>query len=77
MCINFGLAYALVHRTWLGFKGAPLAASISLWISVILLASYLVFSKKLKHTWEGFSIESLSFIITNLKLALPSAGMVW
>ncbi|RVW14058.1 Protein detoxification 19 [Vitis vinifera] len=34
------IAYALVHWTALGYKGAPLAASISLWLSTIMLAVY-------------------------------------
>ncbi|KAJ0046109.1 hypothetical protein Pint_04603 [Pistacia integerrima] len=77
MVIHFGIAYALVHWTSLGFKGAPLAASVSLWISILVLAMYVFFAKKLKHTWEGFSSESFRLIFTNLKLALPSAAMVW
>ncbi|KAK0600939.1 hypothetical protein LWI29_019806 [Acer saccharum] len=76
MAIHFGVAYALVQWTSLGFKGASLAASVSLWISILLLATYLICSKKFKRTWQGFSFESFSLILTNLKLALPSAAMV-
>ncbi|KAK2638994.1 hypothetical protein Ddye_026789 [Dipteronia dyeriana] len=76
MAIHLGIAYALVHWTSLGFKGASLAASVSLWISILLLATYIICSKKFKHTWQGFSFESFSLILTNLKLALPSAAMV-
>ncbi|KAJ0100903.1 hypothetical protein Patl1_04703 [Pistacia atlantica] len=74
--IHFGIAYALVHWTSLGFKGASLAASVSLWISVLVLIIYVFSAKKLKYTWEGFTFESFSFILTNLKVALPSATMV-
>ncbi|CAK7327779.1 unnamed protein product [Dovyalis caffra] len=76
MCIHVGVAYALVHKTALGFKGASLAASVSLWISAIVLVIYVIYSKKFKQTWEGFSSESLHHIPINLKLALPSAAMV-
>ncbi|XP_040990045.1 protein DETOXIFICATION 18-like [Juglans microcarpa x Juglans regia] len=76
LAINAGLAYALVHWTSLGFKGAPLAASISLWISVLMLAIYVNRAKKFEHTRAGFSLESFRYILTNLKLALPSAAMV-
>ncbi|KAH7544117.1 hypothetical protein ACOSQ2_031149 [Xanthoceras sorbifolium] len=76
MALHFGIAYALVHWTSLGFKGASLAVSISLWISILLLAMYVLCAKKFEHTWHGFSFESFSFILTNLKLALPSAAMV-
>ncbi|XP_024436840.2 protein DETOXIFICATION 18 isoform X2 [Populus trichocarpa] len=76
MCIHIGTAYALVHKTALGFRGASLAVSISLWISTLVLVIYVIYSKKFKHTWEGFSSESLRHIPINLKLALPSAAMV-
>ncbi|KAG6755268.1 hypothetical protein POTOM_041087 [Populus tomentosa] len=76
LCIHIGTAYALVHKTDLGFIGASLAVSISLWISTLVLVIYVIYSKKFKHTWEGFSSESLRHIPINLKLALPSAAMV-
>ena len=65
------------HKTALGFRGASLAVSISLWISTLVLAIYVIYSKKFKKTWEGFSSESLRHIGVNLRLALPSAAMVW
>jgi MATE family multidrug resistance protein len=77
MCIHIGTAYALDHKTALGFRGASLAVSISLWISTIVLVISVIYSKKFKHTWEGFSSESLRHIPINSKLALPSAAMVW
>ncbi|TXG73748.1 hypothetical protein EZV62_002327 [Acer yangbiense] len=76
MALHFGIVYALVHLTSLGFKGAPLAASVSLWISMLLLGMYVICSKKFEPTWQGFSSESFGFILSNLKLALPSAAMV-
>ncbi|KAL6283593.1 hypothetical protein ACE6H2_014522 [Prunus campanulata] len=76
LVIHFGIAYGLVHWTALGYKGAPLAASISLWLSVLLLAMYVICSKKFENTWEGFSLESFHYVLTDLKLALPSALMV-
>lgn len=77
LVLHIGIAYALVNWSTLGYRGAPVAASISLWISVLMLASYLLRAKKFKQTWDGFTLESLSHISTNLKLALPSAAMVW
>ncbi|KAK3198546.1 hypothetical protein Dsin_021961 [Dipteronia sinensis] len=76
MALHFGIVYALVHWTSLGFKGAPLAVSVSLWISILLLVVYLFRSNKFEHTWHGFSYESFSYILANLKIALPSAAMV-
>ncbi|KAJ4726336.1 Protein DETOXIFICATION [Melia azedarach] len=76
LATHIGIAYALVHHTSLGFKGASLAVSVSLWISMILLVIYVLCAKKLENTWKGFSFKSFSFIFTNLKLAVPSAAMV-
>ncbi|XVE50210.1 hypothetical protein DITRI_Ditri01bG0143500 [Diplodiscus trichospermus] len=75
MGIHFGIVYTLVNWTSLGFKGASLAASISLWIAFLLLAIYVVCTKKLKQTWEGLSFESFRYILTILEVALPSAAM--
>ncbi|ONI12660.1 hypothetical protein PRUPE_4G177700 [Prunus persica] len=74
--IQIFVAYALVHWTALGFKGAPLACSISIWIAMLMLAMYVMFAKKFELTWEGFSIESFHYVLAALKLALPSAAMV-
>ncbi|BFG29182.1 hypothetical protein CerSpe_154570 [Prunus speciosa] len=74
--IHICVAYALVHWTALGFKGAPLACSISLWIAMLMLAMYVMFAKKFELTWEGFSLESFHYVLAALKLALPSAAMV-
>ncbi|KAM2987393.1 hypothetical protein FF2_007565 [Malus domestica] len=74
--LHVGIAYSLVHWTGLGYVGAPLAASISIWISMLMLATYVLCAKKFEVTWEGFSLESFHYVLTNLKLALPSAAMV-
>ncbi|KAK6934243.1 Multi antimicrobial extrusion protein [Dillenia turbinata] len=76
LLIHIGIAYVLVYSAALGFKGAALAASITFWISVIMLAAYVLHAKKFKETWKGFSMESLHNVYGNLKLALPSAAMV-
>ncbi|KAL6196541.1 hypothetical protein ACLB2K_032155 [Fragaria x ananassa] len=76
LVFHIGIAYGLEHWTALGFKGASVAASISLCISVVMLATYVVCAKKFEHTWEGFSLESFHYVLTDLKLALPSAAMV-
>ncbi|KAF2286323.1 hypothetical protein GH714_014073 [Hevea brasiliensis] len=76
MCIHIGITYALVHCANIGFKGASLATSISLWILVFVLAMYVLSAKKFEHTWGGFSFESFRYMHIPLKLALPSAAMV-
>lgn len=74
---HFGVVYTLVHQTPLGFKGAALAASISLWIAVVILAGYVLLAKKFRKTWNGFSVLSSNHVFAVLKLALPSAAIVW
>ncbi|XP_043691856.1 protein DETOXIFICATION 18-like [Telopea speciosissima] len=74
--IHIGLTYLLVHCTPLGFKGAPLAAGLSLWLSVLMLALYLKYSVKFKHTLEGLSMESIHHLLPNIRLAISSAVMV-
>ncbi|KAH1032700.1 hypothetical protein J1N35_044874 [Gossypium stocksii] len=40
--IHFGIVYSLVNKTSVGCRGAPMAASISIWISFLLLALYVL-----------------------------------
>ncbi|XP_074311106.1 protein DETOXIFICATION 19-like isoform X2 [Silene latifolia] len=72
LCLN----YVLVYCTSLGFLGAPLAASITFWVSALMLLIYVKFDKKFEHTWKGLTMESFRYVVPNLKLALPSAAMV-
>ncbi|OMO88947.1 Peptidase S10, serine carboxypeptidase [Corchorus capsularis] len=74
--LHLGIVYSLVNWTDHRFKGASLVASISLWISLLLLAFYVFLAKKFEQTWQGLSFESFHYILDNLKLALPSAAMV-
>ncbi|KEH38711.1 MATE efflux family protein [Medicago truncatula] len=74
--VHVGIAYGFVHWSGLNFKGGPVATSISLWISMILVGFYILYAKKFKNTWRGFSMQSFQYLFTNLKLALPSAAML-
>ncbi|XP_068654761.1 protein DETOXIFICATION 19-like [Aristolochia californica] len=76
LAIQVGLAYLLVYQTPLGFKGAAISASISLWISFAMLAIYVNYSKTFQYTWEGISSECFQYVLPNMKLAIPSAVMV-
>ncbi|KAG9150004.1 hypothetical protein Leryth_010074 [Lithospermum erythrorhizon] len=76
LLVHIGICYALVHWTALGFKGPALAVSLSFWLSVFMLAFYILCAKRFEKTWEGFSLDSFHRIFGNLKLGLPSAGMV-
>ncbi|OAY83644.1 protein DETOXIFICATION 18-like [Ananas comosus] len=76
LLIHVGLTYLLVHVFGIGFKGTSIAGSISLWISVFMLAVYIKWSKKFRYTWEGFSMEAFHHVLPSMKLAVPSAVMV-
>lgn len=71
------LCWLLVIRFSFGTKGAALANAISNWINVVLLAGYIKFSPTCMETWTGFSKESLHDIVSFLRLAIPSAIMIW
>ncbi|XP_034213423.1 protein DETOXIFICATION 19-like [Prunus dulcis] len=73
--LHIGLTYYLVHFTPLGFRGVPLAASISLCFSLLMFAIYILRSKKFESTWEGFSLASFSHVPTVLRLGLPGAAV--
>lgn len=77
MFIHIAIAYGLVHWTRLGFIGAPLAASISLSMSCLILAIYVLKAKRFEESWKGFSLEAFSYSLSSLKLAIPSAAMLW
>ncbi|KAK9674124.1 hypothetical protein RND81_12G212400 [Saponaria officinalis] len=76
LVVHVGMNYVLVHCTSLGFRGAALSTSVTLWVSALMLLIYVKFGRKFERTWRGFTIESSSFVVPNLKLALPSAAMV-
>ncbi|KAI9083544.1 hypothetical protein K1719_034486 [Acacia pycnantha] len=76
LLLHIGIAYSLVHLTSLSFEGAAIAASITFWVAMLLLALYVANARKFNDTWKGFSFQSFHYILTVLKLALPSAAMV-
>ncbi|XP_020250847.1 protein DETOXIFICATION 18-like [Asparagus officinalis] len=76
LVFDVGLTYLFVHTLGLGFIGSPLASSISLWISVFMLAIYVNYSEKFRYTWEGLSMESFHHVFPSLKLAISSALMM-
>ncbi|XP_042472043.1 protein DETOXIFICATION 18-like [Zingiber officinale] len=49
LLINVGLAYVTVHVLELGFKGVALSASVSIWISFVMLAIYVKYSNKFRR----------------------------
>jgi MATE family multidrug resistance protein len=71
------VCWVLVFRIGLGIKGSALAITISNWVNVLLLAIYVKVSPACMKTWTGFSKEALHDILSFIKLAVPSAIMIW
>ena len=69
--------WVFVFQFSLGSKGAALAISLSNWANVLLLAIYINFSPACAKTWNGFSNEAWSDVLSFIKLAVPSATMIW
>jgi multidrug resistance protein, MATE family len=79
--INFGLNVGLVHYTRLRILGAPIAVSLTFWLSFLLLAIYTFFSPahKSNQTWRGLQLRNvlnLKGCMAFLKLAIPGVLMV-
>lgn len=71
------VCWLLVFGIGLGSRGAALANSISYWVNVVLMGLFIKFSSSCAKTWTGFSREAFSGILSFLKLAIPSAIMIW
>lgn len=70
------ICWALVYHSGLGYRGAALATSISFWINVVLLVSYVNFSSSCRLTRPSPSWEALRNIKQFVVLGLPSAAMI-
>ena len=73
---NVAFNYFFIYKPVdLGFRGSPLATSISRTLLIVVIVAYVVTKKVHKTTWGGFSAESLkSFRMKRyLKLSIPLA----
>lgn len=71
------VCWTLVFKSGLGSRGASVANSISYWVNVLLLSLYINFSSSCSKTWTGFSKQALQDVLIFIRLAIPSAIMVW
>ncbi|KAL9658889.1 hypothetical protein QQ045_018637 [Rhodiola kirilowii] len=70
------LCWVMIFKASLGLRGAALATSISIWLTVLIYSLYVKFSPSCKKTWTGISKEALNGFRLHLRLAVPSAFMV-
>ncbi|KAL6880342.1 hypothetical protein ACP4OV_011907 [Aristida adscensionis] len=76
LALHVGVTHAFVHRLGLGFAGAAMSTSVSLWLSFLMLAAYVRLSGKFQETWGGLTTEAFRHVLPGMKLAIPSAVMV-
>lgn len=75
--LHLFVCWTLVFKSGLGSRGAAVANSLSYWINVMFLSLYIKFSPSCSKTWTGFSRDALQNLLRFLRLAVPSAVMVW
>lgn len=71
------LCWLLVFELGFGIRGAAMANAASYWINVLFLALYISFSSACAESFTGFSREAFNDIVGFLRLAVPSAMMIW
>jgi MATE family multidrug resistance protein len=71
------LNHLLVNVLGLGLAGSSASISVSFWFSCLMLLGYVMWSKKFDETWNGFSVDAFSYMLPTIRLAAPSAVMVW
>lgn len=71
------LCWLLVFKLEFGSRGAAMANAASCWINVVLLALFVSFSSACAESFTGFSREAFDDMVGFLRLAVPSALMIW
>lgn len=77
LAFHIPLCWVMVFKTGLGFTGAALSISISYWLNVAMLVAYIMLSSSCKETRTPPTIEAFKGVDVFLRLALPSALMIW
>lgn len=72
LAVHVGITHAFVDCLGLGFAGAAMSTSVSLWLSLLMLAAYVRLSDAFRDTWGGFTAEAFRHVLPGMKLAIPS-----
>ncbi|XP_010496890.1 PREDICTED: protein DETOXIFICATION 12-like [Camelina sativa] len=75
-CIHVPFCWLLVYKSGLGNLGGALAISLSNWLYVFILLSFMFFSSACSETRAPLSMEIFDGIGEFFKYALPSAAMI-
>ena len=71
------ICWIFIYKVGLGIRGAAIASSISYSFNVLITMLYVKFSSSCSESWTGFSVKAFQNIPTYIRLAIPSACMVW
>lgn len=77
LCLHIPLCWMLVFKSGLRNVGAALSINISYWLNVFILVMYIRYSASCRATRAPISKEAFRGINEFLRLALPSALMIW
>jgi MATE family multidrug resistance protein len=77
LLLHIPLCWLLVFKTSLGYFGAALAISVSYWLNAFMLVAYIGFSNSCKETFSPPTKDAFSGVGLFMRLALPSALMLW
>ena len=77
LCLHAPLCWVLVFKTNLGNIGAALAVGMAYWVNVFVLGFYVYFSPACKATRAKLTSDAVWNVREFLRLALPSALMIW
>lgn len=77
LALHVPLCWAMVFRSGMGYTGAALAVSVSSWINAAMLVAYIALSSSCQDTRTPPTVKAFTGVGVFLRLALPSALMIW
>lgn len=78
LTLHVALCWLVVFKLDLGFRGSAIATSVSYWMNVLLLVTFVKLSNCCEKTWvNGFSREAFTDLKPFLRLAVASSVMLW
>jgi MATE family multidrug resistance protein len=77
LAVFIPLCWFMVYKVGMGNAGAAFAVSICDWVEVTVLGLYIKFSPSCEKTRAPFTWEAFRGIGNFMRLAVPSALMIW
>eukprot|EP00897_Mesotaenium_endlicherianum_P005643 jgi/Mesen1/5106/ME000254S04132 len=76
LVLHVPICYCLIYVLKIGYLGAAMASSLTYFVTLVVLVSYIVVTKTYTKTWGGWTRAAFRNWGPFLWLALPSATMV-